>query len=268
MWGFRDTHFDISENGHVIIRGSRYELSGKELPRFLPWVREVLEIDVNAKNVHKPQYPTAIPEPILSPDFLEALRSLLSPKQIETNGEIRMRHGHGHTQEEMFSIKYAQLGRIPDVVVYPESEEQVAKLVELCKEHNATLVPYGGGTNVTDALRCFPSELRSIISVDMRRMNRILWIDRTNMLACIQAGAVGRHIMAELKKHDVTMGHEPDSVEFSTLGGWIATNASGMKKNRYGNIEDLLTLMSSRLTARLNDRIACRAKPSAQICAA
>src|SRR5204863_5383450 len=61
-----------------------------------------------------------------------------------------------------------------------------------------------------------------------------------NMMACIEAGAVGRHIMADLKKYGVTMGHEPDSVEFSTLGGWIATNASGMKKNRYGNIEDLI----------------------------
>jgi len=59
-------------------------------------------------------------------------------------------------------------------------------------------------------------------------------------MACIQAGAVGRNIMSELEKYDVTMGHEPDSVEFSTLGGWIATNASGMKKNRYGNIEELV----------------------------
>jgi alkyldihydroxyacetonephosphate synthase len=71
-------------------------------------------------------------------------------------------------------------------------------------------------------------------------MNKILWVDRQNMMACIEAGAVGRTIIAELKKQGVTMGHEPDSVEFSTLGGWIATNASGMKKNRYGNIEDLV----------------------------
>src|SRR5207253_11372861 len=106
--------------------------------------------------------------------------------------------------------------------------------------HDVLLVPYGGGANVTDALRCDAHEQRTIVSVDMRRMNRILWIDRENMMASIQAGAVGRHIMAELKKYGVTMGHEPDSVEFSTLGGWIATNASGMKKNRYGNIEDLV----------------------------
>jgi alkyldihydroxyacetonephosphate synthase len=240
-----------------MIRGTRYELSGKELPRFLPWVREVIELDLDTREVHKPQYPTSIPAPILSEALLAALREALSAQQIETNGEIRMRHGHGHTQEEMFSIKYAELGRIPDVVVYPESEEQVTKLVDAARQHNATLVPYGGGTNVTDALRCFPNEQRSIISVDMRRMNRILWVDRTNMLACIQAGAVGRHIMAELKKHGVTMGHEPDSVEFSTLGGWIATNASGMKKNRYGNIEDLVLDVSVVTSAGVLERSSC-----------
>jgi len=59
-------------------------------------------------------------------------------------------------------------------------------------------------------------------------------------MACIQAGAVGRRLQAELARHGFTLGHEPDSVEFSTLGGWIATHASGMKKNRYGNIEDLV----------------------------
>jgi alkyldihydroxyacetonephosphate synthase len=240
VWGFRDTHFDFSENGHVIIRGNRYELSGRELPRFLPWVREVLEIEVSPKDVHAPQYPTAVPESIFPSELRAALQTVVSPTQIDTSPEIRLRHGHGHTQEEMFAIKYTALGRTPDVVVFPESEQQVAALIEVAKQHNATLIPYGGGTNVTDALRCFPNERRSIISVDMRRMNRILWIDRANMLACIEAGAVGRHIMAELRRYGVTMGHEPDSVEFSTLGGWIATNASGMKKNKYGNIEDLV----------------------------
>jgi alkyldihydroxyacetonephosphate synthase len=240
VWGFSDTHFDFTENGDVIIRGSRYELSGKELPRFLPWVREMLECDVSPKDVNQPHYPTLISEPHVQPEFLAKLQTFLNPNQIEINGEIRMRHGHGHTQEEMYAIKYTRLGRIPDLVVYPETETQVASLVESAKAHDVSLIPYGGGTNVTDALRCEERERRTIVSVDMRRMNRILWIDRENMMACIEAGAVGRHIMAELKKHNVTMGHEPDSVEFSTLGGWIATNASGMKKNRYGNIEDLV----------------------------
>lgn len=240
VWGFRDTHFDFSANGHVIIRGDRYELSGKELPRFLPWVREVLQVAVDPREVHQPRYPTRIPDSQATEDFLGELRGFLSAHQVELSPEVRLRHGHGHTQEEMYAIKYGQLGRVPDLVLYPENDQHVARLVESAKRHNAALIPYGGGTNVTEALRCSSGEQRTIVSVDMRRMNRVLWIDRANMMACIQAGAVGRNIIAELKRHGLTMGHEPDSVEFSTLGGWIATNASGMKKNKYGNIEDLV----------------------------
>jgi alkyldihydroxyacetonephosphate synthase len=125
-------------------------------------------------------------------------------------------------------------------VVLPESDEQVSQLIQSAKTHNAVLIPFGGGTNVTDALRCVENEARVIVSVDMRRMNRVRWIDPENMMACIEAGAVGRHIMTTLERYGYSMGHEPDSVEFSTLGGWIATNASGMKKNKYGNIEDLV----------------------------
>ncbi|MBK6587472.1 MAG: FAD-binding oxidoreductase [Acidobacteria bacterium] len=239
-WGFRDTSFAINERDVVEITGSRYELSGQELPRLLPWIRETLAIDLDPKDQHRNSYPTEIPAAIESPAFSKAIREFLKEEQIDASGENRLRHGHGHTQEEMYAIKHKRLGRIPDVVLYPESEAQVASLIATAKDHNVVLIPFGGGTNVTDALRCSDNENRVIATVDMRRMNRILWIDKENMMACIEAGAVGRHIMTQLAKYGVSMGHEPDSVEFSTLGGWIATNASGMKKNKYGNIEDIV----------------------------
>src|SRR6186997_242846 len=92
VWGFKDTHFDISEDGHVMIRGTRYELSGKELPRFLPWVKEVLSSSVDAKEVHQPAYPTPIPEPRIAPPFLTALQAFLAANQIDTQAENRLRH--------------------------------------------------------------------------------------------------------------------------------------------------------------------------------
>lgn len=239
-WGFLDTSFAINDRDVVEITGSRYELSGKELPRLLPWIRETLDVDLDARDRHNNSYPTEIPEPVESAAFTASLSTFLGETQIDAAGENRLRHGHGHTQEEMFAIKHKRLGRIPDMVVYPESEEQVAALISAAKQHDAVLIPFGGGTNVTDALRCRNEEKRTIVSVDMRRMNRILWIDKENMMARIEAGAVGRHIMSQLEKYGVSMGHEPDSVEFSTLGGWVATNASGMKKNKYGNIEDIV----------------------------
>ena len=243
-WGFRDTSFAINERDVVEITGKRYELSGKELPRLLPWIRETLGIEIGAGDRHETIYPSEIPQPVESKDFTRAISRFLHENQIDTDGENRLRHGHGHTQEEMFAIKHKSLGRIPDMVVYPESEEHVAELIKAAVEHDAVLIPFGGGTNVTDALRCPGNESRVIVSVDMRRMNRILWIDKENMMARIEAGAVGRHIIAQLAEYGVSMGHEPDSVEFSTLGGWIATNASGMKKNKYGNIEDIVVDIS------------------------
>ncbi len=240
VWGFRDTRFEINRKGHVILLGKRYELSGKELPRFLPWIQETLGITINPSDVNRPLYPFSIPESRVTPKFIKDLNKFFSRSQISTNGEIRLRHGHGHTQEEIFEIRYGKLGRIPDVVIFPETGKQIEILFDIAKKNHAVLIPYGGGSNVTNALRCDNNENHIIVSVDLRRMNQILWIDKKNHLACIQAGAFGSHIMEELKKYSFTMGHEPDSIEFSTLGGWIATNASGMKKNKYGNIEDLI----------------------------
>jgi alkyldihydroxyacetonephosphate synthase len=102
------------------------------------------------------------------------------------------------------------------------------------------LVPFGGGTSVSGALESPVGERRAIVSVSMQRMNRVLWIDRESMQACVEAGIIGTDLEREMAKHGLTVGHEPDSYEFSSLGGWVATRASGMKKNVYGNIEDIV----------------------------
>ncbi len=91
-----------------------------------------------------------------------------------------------------------------------------------------------------------------VVSADLSKMNHVKWVDHKSMMACAEVyfiilnskgGIVGSDLEKELKKYNVVMGHEPDSIEFSTLGGWVATKASGMKKNRYGNIEDLSLLI-------------------------
>jgi alkyldihydroxyacetonephosphate synthase len=241
VWGFKDTAFGINERGHVHVTGNRYDgMSGQELPNLMPWFQSVVGIPMDLSKRLTSAYPCPVAPSRPADAFLAEIRSVLAADQIATDDAIRLRHGHGHTQEEMYAIKAGKLGRVPDYVVYPTDEEQVIALVEAAKRHDVCLIPYGGGTNVTDALRCPEQELRPIVSVDMKRMNRILWIDPANRMACVQAGMVGRHLMEQLGQHGFTMGHEPDSIEFSTLGGWISTHASGMKKNRYGNIEDLV----------------------------
>jgi len=239
VWGFEDTAFQFNEKGEVELAGGRYPLCEAPLPNLWPWIQEVMGVTLKADDRWESKQKTSVPHPIVNNSFLNEL-SFLKPDQISQSPEIRLRHGHGHTQSEMVAIKYGQVKRVPDLVVFPRAESEVSALVKLALFHNVCLIPYGGGTSVTEALKCPENEERMIVSVDMRRMSRILWIDPVNRMACIQAGAVGRHIAAQLEQYGFTMGHDPDSVEFSTLGGWIATHASGMKKNKYGNIEDLV----------------------------
>ena len=244
-WGFADSGFRVDANGVVVLSGNRYDLAGTELPDLLPWVSRTIGIRLDPRAVNPSQYPPSIPEPRENPGFVGELRKFLPDDAICDDPESRLRHGHGHTQAEIYAIKHGQLARIPDLVVYPNGVEQVEALVAAALQHGACLIPYGGGTNVTQALSCPADEERIITSVDLSRMNQIRWIDPENRMACIEAGAVGREIAEILEQHGFTMGHEPDSIEFSTLGGWIATHASGMKKNRYGNIEDLVLDVSA-----------------------
>jgi len=240
VWGFDDTAFGIVDGAVVKLSGERYELAGKELPDLLGWVRDMIHPDVGADNLNPSTYPPPIPDARVEQAFVEDIRGFLGEDQISDDGEMRLRRGHGQTQEEMYRIKYDQVARIPDLVVFPGTDDEVVRLVNAARNHDVCLIPYGGGTNVSNALRCPENENRMIVSVDMARMNRILWIDPENHMACIQAGAVGRILADQLAEHGFTLGHEPDSIEFSTMGGWVATHASGMKKNRYGNIEDLV----------------------------
>ncbi len=239
-WGFEDTKFVVRPNGAVVLTGNRYNISDVELPNLLPFFAERIASPLGFSNKNPSHFPPHVPAAVAAPELHAALRTKLAEDQISVDDSARLRRGHGHTGAEIWKIRYERMERVPDLVVYPGSHDEVVHVVEVAKAHRAIVIPYGGGTNVTDALRCDPSEQRPIISLDMRRMNRVLWIDPVNRLACIEAGAVGRHIFASLARYKLTMGHEPDSVEFSTLGGWIATNASGMKKNRYGNIEDIV----------------------------
>ncbi len=239
-WGFTDSGFRVTKDGHVTMAGNRYEMCGAVLPHLIPWISGVINIDVDPFDVHKPNYPPAIPEPVENIDFKNEIETILNGDQIDASPKVRLRHGHGHTQEDMWAVRYGSVSRVPDLVVYPASEDEAQQVVQAAARHGVVLLPYGGGTNVSESLRCPADETRMIVSVDLKRMHRIRWIDPKNRTACIEAGARGRHIEEALAPHGFSIGHEPDSIEFSTLGGWIATNASGMKKNRYGNIEDIV----------------------------
>jgi len=245
-WGYEDTHFALNEKGQIYLTGNHYQLCGIAFPKLRPWAEAMLGIDLSIdlqKEGSIAQEEMRVPPPIRHEAFLQAIQGNFLAISFEDKD--RWHHAHGHTCEDVFRARYSTYERFPDVVVWPSSHEQVEALVAAAHQHNVVVIPYGGGTSVAEGLSCPHHEDRMIVSLDMRKMNKILWIDRDSLTACIETGIIGKDLDARLAKLGLCMGHEPDSSEWSTLGGWIATRASGMKKNVYGNIEDIL--ISARL---------------------
>ena len=207
------------------------------------WIADV--INVNYDNPILTQEDMEADPPMnTSHEFLKEIETLKCFSRRSFDKWERIMHSHGASVREVFNLKYGRFEKYVDVVVYPGQTEHVQKIVELANKHDVIIVPYGGGTNVTQALYLQKDEYtdnkRMIVSLDMSRMNKVLWVDKDNMIACVQAGIRGQDLERDLRISGVVSGHEPDSSEFSTLGGWISTRASGMKKNTYGNIEEIV----------------------------
>ena len=240
-WGFADTRFVLNDDGSVTLTGDRYDLSGYRMYDFLPYIEKALGVrldltDRKEEIRHKP-----VQAPNRNEAFCQSVEQAFPSSQYTTDDRERLIHSHGQTSaDEVFRVIYARIQRVADMVFHCESQEDAHKIIHLAKEHDVCLVPFGGGTSVSCALKLPESEKRMIVCVDMKRMNKIEWIDKENLRAGVQAGITGLQLERELEKAGFTSGHEPDSLELSTVGGWIATNASGMKKNRYGNIENLV----------------------------
>lgn len=236
-WGYKDSEFRVNEKGVILFTGSRYPIGNKELPYFTQWVQNVFGVDLTTRKISQ-STPKKLPAPLISPELLQAITELRLEYSVK--GIDRLVRAHGHTLREIFILKHGSFERIPDVVIWPKCHDDVVSIIKLCARYGAVCIPFGGGTSVSGAASCPANERRTIISLDTSQMNKILWIDGENLVACCEAGIIGQDLERQLRLHGLTSGHEPDSYEFSSLGGWVATRASGMKKNRYGNIEDLV----------------------------
>ena len=239
-WGYRDSKFSYQpETDTTTFSGDRYPMAGTVMPQLMKWFREELHADLTFPTPAQPLDLSKIPKPIRCPEFIEEAKQYC--KCITEDPEDRLMHGHGHLCEEIYMLRNnLYFKRIPDVVVYPGSHNDVVGLVKLATKYNVVVIPMGGGTSVSGALICPEEETRTIVSLDMTEMNKIHWIDPENLMAHIEAGIIGQDLERKLEKEGFTTGHQPDSLEFSSLGGWVATRASGMKKNVYGNIEDMV----------------------------
>ncbi|XP_012938011.2 alkyldihydroxyacetonephosphate synthase, peroxisomal [Aplysia californica] len=238
-WGYKDSKFFVNKDGNMEFSGERYRISGFTMPAMREWMINTIGISLDHKAPAQPEIPAAnIPLPVKNEGFLSDIRK--TSISASDDCQDRLFRAHGHTVHEIFLLREGKYERVPDLVVYPVNHDEVVKIVELACKHNVVIIPFGGGTSVTNALECPEDERRMIVSLDTSQMNRILWIDEKNMTMRAECGIIGQDLERQLSERGLCTGHEPDSMEFSSLGGWVATRASGMKKNIYGNIEDLV----------------------------
>ncbi|MEV4612453.1 FAD-binding oxidoreductase [Kitasatospora sp. NPDC049258] len=152
----------------------------------------------------------------------------------------RQRAGHamGKAYRDVMRALRGQAGRLPDLVARPARDQDVADLLDWAGQHGVAVVPYGGGSSVTGGVEYRGDEHRAVLSLDLGALDQVLEIDRESRAARIQAGVLGPALEDRLRPHGLTLRHFPQSFEFSTLGGWLATRAGGHYATVRTHIDD------------------------------
>lgn len=157
---------------------------------------------------------------------------------IDRRAEVRIRHSLGQSLPDWLQMRYGHIAAVPDGVAFPESSEQVGELLRYARQHKLIVIPYGGGTSVVGHLSV-PSEARPVLSLSLKKMSQLISLDPNAQLATFGAGILGPDLEAQLRARGYTLGHFPQSFEYSSLGGWVVTRSSGQQSLRYGRIEQL-----------------------------
>jgi alkyldihydroxyacetonephosphate synthase len=212
----------------------------RDKPALAPFIKRHLGLDVEGETARPLAFDDLrIPGPSLAGDLRAALEAAVGGEQVSTDPLDRVVHARGKCLRDLIRHRRGDLGRLPDVVVRPGEDDEVAAVMRAALEADAVLIPFGGGTNISGSLEAPENEERTVISVDMGLMDRLLEIDEEARLARVQAGVLGPRLEEQLNARGWTLGHFPDSFTHSTLGGWIATRSSGMQSDKYGDVADL-----------------------------
>ncbi len=157
---------------------------------------------------------------------------------ISTEPAGRARHARGQSLPDWIALRSGRVGVFPDGVAFPTTDAEVRELIRYAGHTGTRLIPYGGGTSVVGHINPLPGDAPTL-TVDMSRMSTLKHFDPTSLLATFGAGVNGPDLEAQLRARNCTLGHFPQSFEFSTLGGWIVTRSSGQQSLGYGRIEKL-----------------------------
>ena len=189
------------------------------LPKLWPFIHRVLGIGPERTTTVADPARIALPPSRAGAELLAALRGVVGEAQVVTDHTNRVLHAYGKSYRDLLRAQRGEVTRPPDVVVFPGTHAEVEQVMAAVRTHGAKLIPFGGGTNIVGAVEASPAVAAPVVTLSLRRMNRLLALDEVSGVATLEAGALGPELEAQLNARGFTLGHFPDSFEFSTLGG-------------------------------------------------
>jgi alkyldihydroxyacetonephosphate synthase len=153
----------------------------------------------------------------------------------------RLAHSLGKSFADIARMFLRDVRHPPDLVAFPKNETDVAAILDWASRANVAVIPFGGGSSVAGGVEPDVGDsYAGTVSLDLQYLHKVLEIDRTSRAARIQAGALGPELEEQLKPHGLTLRHFPQSLQHSTLGGWIATRSGGHYASLYTHIDDFV----------------------------
>jgi alkyldihydroxyacetonephosphate synthase len=175
----------------------------------------------------------------LSGKLIDRLSKLLDPARVRQDRLSRVVHAAGKGYVDLVRMRGGHAEDAPDAVVFPETAAEVQAVLGFCAEAGVAVVPFGGGTSVVGGVEPLRNSFDALISLDLERI-RGVEIDSRSLTAKLGAGLRGPEAEAALARAEVTLGHFPQSFEFATVGGWVATRSAGQASTGFGKIEEMV----------------------------
>ncbi len=182
----------------------------------------------------------AIPASALGENAQAALAAVVGDAHVRVDHVSRVRRAVGRSYPDLLRLRQRRIDAAPDAVVAPGSPEEVQRVLEVCASEDVAVVPFGGGTSVVGGVEALRGDHAAVIALDLTRLDAIVDADPTTQLATLQAGLYGPDAEAKLRALGLTLGHFPQSFEFSTVGGWVATRSAGQASTGNGRIDELV----------------------------
>jgi len=181
-----------------------------------------------------------LPEPNVPEDLAAALAQAVGKDNVRDDRLTRVSHAAGRSYPDLFRLRSGKLEAAPDAVVYPDTHEEVAAVIDACDRAGAAIVPFGGGTSVVGGVEPLAGGKQAAITLDLARMDRLLDSDERSLTATFEPGVTGPDAERLLGERGLTLGHFPQSFEYATIGGFVATRSAGQASTGYGRIDELV----------------------------